>query len=37
MHVPNLTLRIVATQVRETVLNRKMGSTARISLNGREV
>jgi hypothetical protein len=37
MHVSNLTLRIVAAQVREAVLNRKMGSTVRINLNGREV
>lgn len=37
MHVSILTIRIVAAQVRETVLNRKMGSTVRITLNGREV
>lgn len=37
MHVSNLTLRIVAAQIRETLLNRKMASTVRINLNGREV
>lgn len=37
MHVSKLTLRIVAAQVRETMLNRKMGSTVRINLNGREI
>ena len=37
MHVSNLTWRIVAAQVRETVFNRKMGSTVHINLNGREV
>jgi hypothetical protein len=37
IHVSNLTLRVVAAQVREIALNRKMGSTVRINLNGREV